>query len=77
MMPLTWTGLRGDRERVGWYRKSDLLAAAVAVGAKWTEWNVRKAVRGLPKPPKKYGHLRYGPEHLEAVLESARASLDP
>lgn len=76
-MPATWAGLRGDDLKRDWYRRSDLVAAAVALGAPFGEWEVRKAIRHLPKPTvRRYGHLRYGREHLNAVLEAARASLD-
>lgn len=76
-IPMTWTGLRGDYERNGWYRQSDLIQAAADVGVRFTQWNVRKALRGLPRPAvKKYGHLRYGPEHLAAVIQAAKSSLD-
>lgn len=75
-MPLTWTGLRGDYERVGWYRLSDLVRAAEDVGVRFSEWEVRKAVRSLPRPVKRYGNYQYREEHRQAVIQAAKSSLD-
>lgn len=76
-MPTTWAGLRGDDRPKDWYRRADLIAAAVALGAPWGEWEVRKAIRHLPKPKeRRYGNLCYGREHMEAVLAAARFWLD-
>lgn len=75
-IPMTWTGLRGDYERRGWYRLSDLIEAAAGVGAAFTEWDVRKAVRGFPRPVKRYGNYQYGEAHRQAVIQAAKSSLD-
>lgn len=76
-MPLTFSGLRGDGRPRDYYRRSDLIAAAVALGVPWGEWEVRKAIRHLPKPKeRRYGNLCYGPEHMAAVVEAAKSWLD-
>lgn len=76
-MPLTFSGLRGDGRPREWYRRSDLVAAAVALGAPFGAYEVRKAIRHLPAPTeRRYGNFCYGPEHLAAVVEAARISLD-
>lgn len=75
-MPQTWTGLRGDFNRRGWYRLSDLIEAAAAAGVRLTPWEVRKAVKGLPRPVKKYGNYQYGEEHRQAVIVAAKLILD-
>lgn len=76
-MPLTFSGLRGDLQPRQWYRRSDLIAAAVALGVPFGEWEVRKAIRGLPKPTeKRYGHLHYSQAHMDAVVRAAKIVLD-
>jgi hypothetical protein len=70
---LSFDGLRGDAGR-SWFRCSDLIEASAAAGLRLTRYEVQKAVAGLPKPEKRYGHNRYREIHMEAVLEAVRRS---
>jgi hypothetical protein len=69
---LTWSSMRADARR-DWYRLSDLYDATMASGRRWTVYEIRRAMRHLPKPAvKKYGHYHYGQEHMDAVREAVR-----
>ena len=69
---LTFSGLRGDRDR-DWFRLSDLIDASQAAGYRMTRYECRLAIAHLPKPEKAYGHAHYGRDHLIAVIEFATA----
>lgn len=76
-MPLTWAAMRGDRLPRDWYRRSDLLEAARAICPAYSDWNLRQVLRRLPRPQeRRYGHLHYGQEHLDAVVAAAGILLD-
>jgi hypothetical protein len=69
---LTWSSMRGDAHRE-WYRMSDLYDATLASGRRWTLYEIRQAMRHLPKPAvKKYGHYHYTQAHIDAVREAVR-----
>jgi hypothetical protein len=69
---LTFSGLRGDRDR-DWFRCSDLVDASQAAGYRMTRYEIRTAIAHLPKPEKAYGHNHYGRDHLIAVIEFAES----
>ena len=69
---LTFSGLRHDHDR-DWFRCSDLVDASQAAGCLMTRYEIRRVIKGLPKPEKVYGHAHYGTEHLEAVVAYATA----
>jgi hypothetical protein len=62
----SFSRMRGEYGRT-WFRCSDLIEAMSAEGRIVTRWMVRKAIRGLPRPVKRYGHYRYSQEHMDAV----------
>jgi len=69
---LTWAAMRGDANRT-WYRMSDLFDATLASGRRWTLYEIRKAMRHLPRPSvKRYGHLHYEQIHMDAIREAVR-----
>lgn len=69
-MPLTFAGLRGDRQSRSWYRCSDLIGAARAAGWPMNRYEVQCVIAHLPKPTvKRYGHWQYGQEHMDALLK--------
>lgn len=70
---VTFHSLRGDRSRT-WIRCSDLIAAGTAAaGRPYTRYEMRQAIRHLPRPAVKWhGHYHYGQEHLEAVIRDAK-----
>ena len=69
---VSWESMRGDARR-DWYRLSDLYDATLASGRRWTSYEIRQAMRHLPKPAvKRYGHFHYGQEHMDALLEAVR-----
>lgn len=69
---LTWSSMRGDARR-DWYRMSDLYEATLASGRRWNLYQIRKAIRHVPKPTvKKYGHWHYDQRHMDALVEAVR-----
>jgi hypothetical protein len=69
---LTFSGLRRDHDR-DWFRCSDLVDASQAAGCLMTRYQIRRVIKGLPKPVKRYGHAHYGTEHMDAVVAYATA----
>lgn len=67
----TFSQMRGDEGRE-WLRRSDILAAVAAEGLVVSWHEACQAMVGLPRPEKRYGHFRFGREHLDAVLTAAR-----
>jgi len=68
----TFARMRGDQCR-DWLRRSDLLDATEKAGRRLTEWQLRRAIAHLPRPAvKRYGHLHYTLDHLEAAVSVAR-----
>lgn len=68
-----FAAMRGDRRRT-WVRMSDLQDATARCGRRWTRYEVRLAIAGLPKPERKlHGHWHYTSEHMAAVEAAARS----
>lgn len=68
----SFVAMRGDLRRT-WIRMSDLQDATQRHGRRWTAYEVRLAIAGLPKPERKWhGHWHYTSEHLAAVEAAAR-----
>ena len=73
---LTFSRLRGDAEPREWLRWSELWAWVQAEIPALGQLDVRKAVREVGKPEKRYGHNRYTSEHQAAIRAYAeRAGL--
>jgi hypothetical protein len=69
----TWPSfsqMRGDGHR-DWYRRSDIIARLREIGSHMTWHDAMKAMSHLPKPEKRYGHLRYTQAHYNAVIRVA------
>ena len=71
----TFSQMRGDECRE-WLRRSDILAADKAAGFVVSWHEACKAMAGLPRPVKKYGHYQFSREHLDAVLQAAREAAE-
>lgn len=69
---MSFSCLRGDHAR-DWHRLSDLIDASQAAGYRMAPHEVYRAIGRLEKAPQKYGHARYGRQHLDAVVEYATA----
>lgn len=68
----SFVAMRGDLRRT-WIRMSDLQDATQRIGRRWTAYEVRLAIAGLPKPERKWhGHWHYTQEHMAAVEAAAR-----
>ena len=73
---LTWSSMRGDATR-DWYRMSDLFDATLASGRRWTLYQIRQAMKHVPKPTvKRYGHWHYTQAHMDAIREAVRREVD-
>jgi hypothetical protein len=73
---MTFSEMRKDHIR-DWLRLSDLQDAAAAAGRWMTRYEVRRAIRHLPKPAvKRYGHWHYTDEHRDAVVAAAKSMVE-
>lgn len=67
----TFADMRGDRTR-SHVMLHELVAAAADRGVSWRRNRLLKEIAHVGRPAvKRYGHLHYGREHLQAVIEAA------